>query len=151
MEIRVIPASSTWPLRHALLRPRDREEDVRYRDDEDENALHLGAFIGATLVAVASFLPESFPERPGGYRVRGVAVNPAVARQDLGGALITSGIRQLDAREDARYVWANARQSAVPFYEALGFNAVSDEFVLPGLGPHRMVVRKLQPGSTEAE
>ena len=38
-------------------------------------------------------------------------------------------------------LWCNARTPARSFYERAGFRVVSDEFELPGIGPHVVMER----------
>ncbi|MDQ6777225.1 MAG: hypothetical protein M3071_13635 [Actinomycetota bacterium] len=38
--------------------------------------------------------------------------------------------------EGARRLWCNARTPARSLYERAGFDLISDEFDLPGIGPH---------------
>ena len=37
--------------------------------------------------------------------------------------------------------WCNARTSAAGYYEKIGFVIASDEFELPDIGPHVLMVR----------
>jgi GNAT superfamily N-acetyltransferase len=47
------------------------------------------------------------------------------------------------ARRGGSVVWCNARLRAIPFYRRAGFAVVSDEFDVPGIGPHRVLARTL--------
>lgn len=83
--------------------------------------------------------------RPGDARrqVRQVAVEPGVQSAGVGRALMAA----LEARaqeEGATEAWLNARDTAIPFYERLGYTAEGDVFVseLTGI-PHRLMRKPL--------
>lgn len=40
-------------------------------------------------------------------------------------------------------MWCNGRTVARGFYERHGYEAVGDEFVIEGVGPHHVFLRKL--------
>ena len=44
-------------------------------------------------------------------------------------------------------MWANARDTALAFYEQAGFETVGDGFITPDTAlPHHLVIRRLPPG-----
>lgn len=141
MELRLITALETQPLRRQELYAQDEREDVSYPGDTDARAIHIGAFVGASLVAVVSFLPQDLPSRTGGFRIRGLVVLAAVNRRGLGRSLIEFGI-PLVKEAGATYIWCNARENSIPFFERLGFTSISDLFDVEATGLHRRMVRK---------
>jgi GNAT superfamily N-acetyltransferase len=68
----------------------------------------------------------------------------ATAHGNQGGGLGTKLMKF--ALEDARKLgfspifWCNARIKAVPFYQRNGWQIASDEFDVPGIGPHFVMV-----------
>jgi predicted GNAT family N-acyltransferase len=46
--------------------------------------------------------------------------------------------------QKVNYAWCNARQVAVNFYANVGFEVVSKEFDIPGIGPHYAMYLKIQ-------
>jgi hypothetical protein len=52
-------------------------------------------------------------------------------------------VRRLARERGARELWANARLSAVPFYERHGLSVVSTPFDLPTLGEHLVMAEPL--------
>ena len=93
----------------------------------DEDAVHLGAFVNDKLIGIVSF----YEEEQTIWRIRGMAVNPSYQKKGIGRRLIETGYELL---ENVMTIWCNSRISAIPFYERLGFTAVSEEFYLPGHG-----------------
>jgi ribosomal protein S18 acetylase RimI-like enzyme len=68
----------------------------------------------------------------GSYRGRGI-----------GNQLVNFAIVYLRGQK-ANYIWCNARKNAVKFYLNLGFEVVSPEFEVPGIGPHYAMYVKIQ-------
>ena len=63
--------------------------------------------------------------------------------QGLGNQLVNFALTYLRGQK-VNYVWCNARKKAVPFYHNTGFEIVSAEFDVPGIGPHYVMYVKLK-------
>ena len=79
-----------------------------------------------------------------------MAVEPAFQSKGLGRALVE--VLEREAVEDppaganggpVRLLWCNARTPAVPFYRKLGWQVVSEEFLIPTAGPHFRMMKRL--------
>lgn len=144
VEVVEIEAPATYDLRRRVLRSHLPGADVRNPEDEVPGAFHLGVVDDAgSVVAVATFSPEPTPHRPGARaaRLRGMAVEPALQGSGVGSLLLDAAVRRLGA-EGFEVVWANARDSALAFYERRGWQVVGDPFVTVGL-PHHAIVLDL--------
>jgi GNAT superfamily N-acetyltransferase len=95
------------------------------------------------LIAVGFVAPDG---EPSAWRVRGMATAPAARAKGAGTAVLDALLRHALARGASR-VWCNARVDARPLYERAGFQAVSEEFELPEIGPHFVMERKTGWGS----
>jgi ElaA protein len=63
----------------------------------------------------------------------------------LGAAVLAAGVERCRA-EGVAVLWANARLTAVPWYEAHGLPAEGDVYVYGDMAlPHRLVVRAFDP------
>jgi GNAT superfamily N-acetyltransferase len=144
MRVRFIKAVDTHPLRLLVLRPGGHPDDVDFANDRLPGAFHLGVGIGAHLITVGSFYPEKKAELTGWkqYRLRGMATHPDFRGQGAGRKLVLFALEHLRAQQ-ADLLWCNARLVAVPFYQHLGMRTVGDEFDIPGIGPHYLMVRPL--------
>ncbi|WP_316750728.1 GNAT family N-acetyltransferase [Pedobacter gandavensis] len=141
--IKKITAAETLPLRSLVLRNGMPYAQCIFPQDAQEGVFHLGCFEGTQLVTVATFFPEDRLEQgAGGFRLRGMASDPAFAGKGYGAKLIKFAIDELTSA-NAAYIWCNARSTAAPFYEKLGFVLISEEFQIPGVGPHFDMLRKL--------
>jgi GNAT superfamily N-acetyltransferase len=128
--VRRIPVASTRELRQAELRPG--ETVAQMAATEAVEAVAFGAFDGPRLVAVGLVAPD---DRPGSWRVRGMATTAEARGRGAGTAVLDALLRHA-AGAGAVHVWCNARVGARSLYERAGFRATSIEFELPEIGPH---------------
>jgi len=144
VEIRVITAMQTVPLRLAVLRPGRPVETAHFAGDEDRTTRHLGGLHDGRLVAVASLYRAQLPERPGesAIQLRGMATAPEARGMGLGRLLLEAAHEFARSRR-ARLLWCNARVTAAGFYQKLGFEILGGQFDIPDVGPHYRMFRVL--------
>lgn len=144
LAVREIPPRDTWALRHQVLRRGHPIESCDWVEDRLDGAFHLCLERDGAVVGIASFyplpLPGSAPSAElgggGGWQLRGMAVADGARGGGLGAVVLREGLGRAWERE-AGYVWCNARTRALSFYLRAGFKCVSEEFEIPGVGPHR--------------
>jgi ribosomal protein S18 acetylase RimI-like enzyme len=144
--VEAVDAGLVLELRRRVLRSGTPSRDPRFPEDADPATFHLAArdATGA-VVATATFTPKPTRVRPGARaaQLRGMAVDAAAQRRGLGTALMVAGVERLRA-DGFTVVWANARDSALGFYERLGMSVVGDGFVaVESALPHHVVVMDL--------
>jgi GNAT superfamily N-acetyltransferase len=136
-DARRIAAEQTHPLRHAVLRPTQPVEAVRWDGDDAPDTAHFGAFEGDRLVAVGTVLrdaPKGSPDARA-WRLRGMATAPEARGRGHGAAIVRAALAHVRA-QGGTLLWFNARTGAVGFYEKLGFVKSGAEFDVPHAGPH---------------
>jgi GNAT superfamily N-acetyltransferase len=127
-------------LREGKLNP----EQCRFPSDANEGAFHLGNFGENQLLSIASFHPQSLENYSGtGFQLRGMATIPGFQGKGLGNQLVNFAIVYLRGQQ-ANYLWCNARKKALNFYAGIGFEIISDEFDVPGIGPHHVMYLKIK-------
>jgi predicted GNAT family N-acyltransferase len=137
--IRRVTPEEVRPLRHTVLRPGQAFEETLYPGDGA--GVHLAAFDGERLVGIASLYEEDrVGGRAGGWRLRGMATDADVRGAGFGAALLAGCLEQV-AGAGGTELWCNARMAAVGFYRRAGFEVVSEEFDVPGIGPHVVMTR----------
>jgi GNAT superfamily N-acetyltransferase len=141
VEIRTITSAETLPLRCEVLRPGCPIQGAIFVGDDDVLTEHWGVFVSDTLIAVASLYQEPLPKSadPRAWRLRGMAVSSAFQGQGYGRQLLDRCL-QLVADNGGRVLWCNARTSAVGFYQRARFEISGSEFVIPGVGPHYVML-----------
>ncbi|HTN00213.1 MAG TPA: GNAT family N-acetyltransferase [Pedobacter sp.] len=142
--IKFISSQETLPLRSKILRNNLPLSACVFPTDEIEGAFHLGCFLNEQLISVASFFPKQYQNRQGvGYQLRGMATDLDFAGKGCGSRLIDFAINELNSLK-AVYLWCNARSSAIEFYQKKGFELISSEFEIEGVGPHYEMILKLK-------
>lgn len=149
VSLRRVVAETVRPIRRLVLRAGLPPEASVYPRDDDPATIHFGAFTPeGDLVGIATYLPGEDrlagqpPYGAPGARFRGMAVLEGWRGRGVGTALLAEVLRE--AREHGvKELWANARLSAVSFYTAHGFQVVSSEFELSGVGPHMVIAAAL--------
>jgi GNAT superfamily N-acetyltransferase len=139
-----ITSRDTIAIRHQVLRPGRPVETCYFPGDDEDQTFHLGAFVEGKLVSVSSFFFEKHPaiEAPYQYRLRGMATLPEHQRHGYSQELLKIGFPMVK-QSLCSVVWCNARKSALGFYEKLGFQRISEEFEIPEIGPHYLMLKNL--------
>jgi GNAT superfamily N-acetyltransferase len=147
LEVRRAQVDEIFPLRHAVLRPGRPESASVYA--EDGTAVHIGAWDDGVLVGCATVFPD--PWRGGGdwpadaaaWRLRGMAVDPSRHRAGIGRRVLAAVV-DAATTGGAPLLWANARTTALAFYEADGWTVAGEEFIAADTGlAHKPIVRVL--------
>jgi len=140
--IRRVGAEEIRPFRHRILRPSQAFEETVYPGDDVSDTVHLGAFDGERMVGIASLYREDRAGGPsGGWRLRGMATDHDARGAGFGAALLGACIQHAATGGGAE-LWCNARLSAVGFYRRAGFQVLSEEFDVAGIGPHVVMARE---------
>lgn len=151
--VRPLDAADTRPLRHVVLRPDKRPDDLVYAGDDHPAVLHVGAEDeGGRIVGIATVYPEPPPRefrgvmpeeafaRGAAFRLRGMATDPEVRGAGYGRELLEACFDHVRAHGGS-YLWCNARLVAKDFYTRLGFDTFGEEFDIDPIGPHYVMGR----------
>ena len=145
-EVVEIDAAATHDLRRRVLRSGTPTTEVRWDDDELPVTNHLGVMVDGHLVAVSTWILRPHPDHPAipGVQLRGMATDPTMQGRGIGALLLREGLRR-SAAAGAGLVWARARDTAVPFYVAHGFETFGRGYVdLTTQIPHHDVIHVLR-------
>ncbi|AWB64952.1 N-acetyltransferase [Saccharobesus litoralis] len=140
MEIRPILFSDTLSLRHQILRPDLEFDQCIYPGDKMETTHHLGGFIEGNHLGILTIYKRSKPEEfeGQGYQIRAMATCPTVRQQGMGLKLLKTA-EKIAFESGASYLWANARKTAIGFYQKAGYTVDNHEFNIAGVGKHHLV------------
>jgi predicted GNAT family N-acyltransferase len=144
IEIKEIASQETVPIRSRILRPGQDLSACIYPHDDDESTFHLGAYIKDEMVCIVSFYKEAHPEfkEANQYRFRGMATLEEFRKKGAATAILRYAFDKLTVQK-TELVWCNARINALGLYQNLGMEICSDEFDIPGIGPHLLLKLKL--------
>lgn len=141
--VKFIPFELTLPLRSKILRNGMPPANCVFPTDQLEGAFHLAFYAEDEIATIASFFPQNYKDRKEiGYQLRGMATDTHFLGMGYGKELVNFAIAYIK-NTNAQYIWCNARAAAVKFYEKLGFEVVSQEFEIAGIGPHYEMILNL--------
>lgn len=127
----------TRRLRRQILRPHQSEAELA--SHEPAGAYAVGSFQGDELVAVGLIGREG---QAGEWRIRGMATQEAARGRGHGSAVLAALLEHA-LEQEATAVWCQVRVPARGLYERAGFQAESEEFELPDIGPHLLMRKRL--------
>jgi ribosomal protein S18 acetylase RimI-like enzyme len=131
MRVVEVEAARTRDLWARVLRAGRRPEDLRFTAAVIPGSFWLAAEENGEVVGIVSLIP-----RPDGVQLRSMAVDPAYQGGGVGRMLVEAAVDRLRAAGVHR-VWCNARDTAIGFYERLGWQVTGPGFVDDEMGiPH---------------
>jgi len=141
-----VSADQLHELRRRVLR--DDDPAIYHPDtrDEEETSLHYGGFLGPRLVVSASFFPSAPPMNPSlvTVQLRYMATDFDVQGRGYGARVLAHAEEDLRAR-GVEQIWANGRDSALGFYESVGWHRVegSEHLSAETMLPHTVIFKRL--------
>lgn len=145
MEIKKISSIETYHVRHEVLRKGKPIETCQFKGDDDDNTTHFGLFLENKLVGIISIFKENntlFPES-NQFQIRGMAVLEEFQGKGLGAELVKKA-ENYCINLNTDLIWFNARENAVPFYKKLDYKIMGDSFLIPDVGIHFVMCKKIQ-------
>ncbi|HTB09361.1 MAG TPA: GNAT family N-acetyltransferase [Acidimicrobiales bacterium] len=141
-----VEAPRLHDLRRRVLRNNDPRASVDEPRDHDPDSRHYAGLLGERVVASASFYPSPAPVRSEllSYQLRFMAVDADEQGHGYGARLLGAAEDSLRAIGVAQ-LWANARDTALGFYEATGWTIVPDSAHLSAATnlPHHQITKIL--------
>lgn len=140
-----VSAEIMMPLRLKVLRPDGPKADCVFLGDGNPSSYHLGFYDGPLLSGIGSVIQQAEDgqlQEGGVWRIRGMAVEPSYRGQGIGSKILENLVEHVSKLHGAK-IWCNARSGALSLYQKHQFEIVSEEFMLPAIGPHFKMLRKL--------
>ena len=145
MEIKKINSIDTYPVRHEVLRKGKPIETCQFKGDDDENTVHFGLYQNERLIGIISIFKEKndlFSET-NQFQIRGMAVLEEFQGKGFGAELVKEAENHCIS-SNADLIWFNARENAVPFYKKLDYIIIGDSFLIPDVGIHFAMYKKIR-------
>ena len=142
MEVRIATLDEILPLRQDVLIEGTDRESPYFAGDFDTSTRHLGVFLEGRCIGCATLVRSEYDDAPA-WQLRGMATVPELQHRGIGRMLLKYAEDEIIRTSAIPLAWCNARVQAVPFYRKMGWNAVSDSYVIEGVGPHRKMMRSL--------
>jgi phosphoribosylformimino-5-aminoimidazole carboxamide ribotide isomerase len=120
LDIRPVPLKEVWRMRHEIMYPDKTIEFVQLEDDN--NGIHHGLFETDELVSVVSLFAD-------GDKLQFRKFATLTAKQGRGyGFRLLAYVMDWVFKNGYRYIWCNARVSAIGFYQKFGMSATGDSW-----------------------
>lgn len=145
MNIREILPAETLSLRNEVLRPGKDISEWVFEGDDAPGTRHFGAVdTDNNIVGIVSIYRKDHPDLTGTelHQIRAMAIKSSCRGRGVGRLLLPFAESYALSR-GSTLIWANARSAALGFYIKRGYSAVSEEFVIEGVGPHFLVTKFL--------
>lgn len=134
-KVKIIAPEDTHPLRRAILRKNMPNESHEFHGDFDGNTFHLGYFNGNQLLGIVTIMKNGEVAQ-----IRGMAVEQQQQGKGIGRELMLEAEKIL-TQENVHKIWMNARETAVPFYEKLGYSIEGEIFMIKPIGFHYLMTK----------
>ena len=132
-------------LRQRILRPNMPLKKARFPKDTKGETFHVGIFTTdgtEQVICCASFMAERLAKEVA-WKMRGMATATEYEHRGLGRKLLEWSENAIRLKSESRLLWCNARLSAIGFYRKMGWDIVSLQFNIPGVGPHHRMMKRL--------
>lgn len=149
MTVKLLQPEEIYPIRWEMLRQGKPIETARFDADYNIGTFHLGIFNeDGQLVGCLSAHCEQLPEFTGikaknAYQFRGMATLSKFQGRGYGRKIMTAMEGILKSLE-CDWVWCNSRETAISFYESMGYGAVGKLFNIPDVGPHKVMIKEFK-------
>ena len=145
IHISEIHASAVYGIRQKVLRPGKPVSECMFKGDTSAKSIHLGLYMAENFIGVASFIKNRNPifKAIEQYQLRGMAILPEFEGQGFGTSLLTEGEEKLKNLMKQPFLWFNARESAIGFYEKFGYKTIGEKFDVPGVCEHIVMFKLL--------
>ncbi|MEC4003113.1 GNAT family N-acetyltransferase [Flavobacterium sp. SUN052] len=143
-KIQNISSETTVIVRNPVLREGKPIESCRFDGDDLETTSHFGLFINEKLIGVVSVFKSrnlNF-KAENQFQIRGMAVLKEHQKKGYG-ELLVKHCERYAIEEKSDLIWFNARETAVLFYEKLGYNKVGNPFSIADIGIHYVMKKEI--------
>ena len=115
-----------------------------FEGDTRINSIHIGAFNNNKILGGVSLIKNNCNENSevDCFQLRGLCVHNEFQNYGIGTKIIHK-IENIISEMNIKYVWMNARESAVKFYLNLGYTNSNKSKIIGNIGLHYMLYKYL--------
>jgi len=148
--IQEISPNETFTVRHPVLRSGKPIESCQFDGDNLLSTKHFGLFVDKKIVGIVSVFKNinTIFIAANQYQIRGMAVLQEHQRKGYGELLMAHSEKHI-ATQKGTLIWFNARESAVAFYEKLGYNKIGNPFAIADIGLHYIMKKEIGESAYE--
>ena len=140
--IKKITTQDTFLVRNLVLRPSKPIETCFFEGDDLIDTRHFGLFMDRKIIGVISIYKNknAIFMNPNQYQIRGMAVLKEFQERGYG-KLLVEHCEEYLKHNDTKLIWFNARETAIPFYEKLGYTKNGFPFMIANVGTHFLMFK----------
>ena len=144
IRIKIINSYELHDLRSKVLRNGLDPKMCTFEGDTRINSFHIGAFNNNKILGGVSLIKNNCDENGevGCFQLRGLCVYNEFQNHGIGTKIIHK-IENIITEMNIKYVWMNARESAVKFYLNLGYTNSNKSKIIGNIGLHYMLYKYL--------
>ena len=144
IRIKIINSYELHDIRSKVLRNELDPKMCTFEGDTRINSIHIGAFNNNKILGGVSLIKNNCDENGevGCFQLRGLCVYNEFQNHGIGTKIIHK-IENIITEMNIKYVWMNARESAVKFYLNLGYTNSNKSKIIGNIGLHYMLYKYL--------
>ena len=144
IRIKIINSYELHDIRSKVLRNGLDPKMCTFEGDTRINSFHIGAFNNNKILGGVSLIKNNCDENGevGCFQLRGLCVYNEFQNHGIGTKIILK-IENIITEMNIKYVWMNARESAVKFYLNLGYTNSNKSKIIGNIGLHYMLYKYL--------
>ena len=144
IRIKIINSNELHDIRSKVLRNGLDPKMCTFEGDTRINSIHIGAFNNNKILGGVSLIKNNCDENGevGCFQLRGLCVYNEFQNHGIGTKIIHK-IENIITEMNIKYVWMNARESAVKFYLNLGYTNSNKSKIIGNIGLHYMLYKYL--------
>ena len=144
IRIKIINSYELHDIRSKVLRNGLDPKMCTFEGDTRINSIHIGAFNNNKILGGVSLIKNNCDENGevGCFQLRGLCVYNEFQNHGIGTKIIHK-IENIISEMNIKYVWMNARESAVKFYLNLGYTNSNKSKIIGKIGLHYMLYKYL--------
>ena len=144
IRIKIINSYELHDIRSKVLRNGLDPTMCTFEGDTRINSFHIGAFNNNKILGGVSLIKNNCDENGevGCFQLRGLCVYNEFQNHGIGTKIIHK-IENIITEMNIKYVWMNARESAVKFYLNLGYTNSNKSKIIGKIGLHYMLYKYL--------
>ena len=144
IQIKIINSNVLHDIRSKVLRNGLDPKKCTFDGDTKKSSIHIGAFNNSKILGGVSLIKNNCDENGevGCFQLRGLCVYNEFQNHGIGTKIIHK-IENIITEMNIKYVWMNARESAVKFYLNLGYTNSNKSKIIGNIGLHYMLYKYL--------
>ena len=144
IRIKIINSYELHDIRSKVLRNGLDPKMCTFVGDTRINSIHIGAFNNNKILGGVSLIKNNCNENNevDCFQLRGLCVYNEFQNHGIGKKIIHK-IEKIISEMNIKYVWMNARESAVKFYLNLGYTNSNKSKIIGNIGLHYMLYKYL--------